>query len=84
MSERGDQIERGVRGFGEDSEAARGDADNDFSAGDEDGGHHRISGDRALFGAHGIGRIKGRRPGHDGIIAAKRNCAKGISRCAGF
>ena len=73
--QRGDQIESGVCGFGEDSEAACGDADNDFSRGDEERGNDRVSSDCAFFGAHGVGRIEGRRPGHDGIIAGNRGVA---------
>jgi len=66
----GNQIQRGVCRFGEDSETTRSNADNDFSARNKDGGRDGISSHRALLGAHGIGRVKGRRPGHDGIIAA--------------
>ena len=63
-----DQIESGVRGFGEDAKTPGGEADHDFSAGDEERGDHRVSRDRAFFGAHGVGRVEARRPGHDGII----------------
>ena len=65
-----DQIEGGVRGFGEDSEATCSDANDYLSSGDEDSGRNRVSSHCALLGAHRIRRIKGRRHGHDGIIAA--------------
>ncbi len=60
----GDQIQSRVRGFGEDAEAARSDADDDLSAGDEEGGDNRVSCHCAFFGAHGVGRVEGRSPGH--------------------
>ena len=82
--QRGDQIEGGVGGFGEDSEAAGGDSDDDFAGGDEERGDDRISGDRALLGAHGVGRIEGRGPGHYGIIAGNRELRQLSTRCPGF
>jgi len=41
-----------------------------FAASDQESGKYRVSSHGALFGAHGIGRIKGRSPGHGEIIAA--------------
>jgi hypothetical protein len=39
----GDEIQRGVRGLGENAQAAGGNAYHDFSAGDQQGGENRVS-----------------------------------------
>jgi len=44
-------------------------------ASDQESGNTEFQPRRA-FGAHGIGRIKGRSPGHGEIIAVTWNCAK--------
>ena len=38
----GDQIQAGVRRFGQDAEAPRGEADDDLERGETDRGHHRL------------------------------------------
>jgi len=65
------EIAAAMRRLREDSKATGGDANHDFADGDEDGGHNRVACHRAFLGAHGIGRVKGRSPGHDEIIASE-------------
>ena len=58
--QRCDQIEPGVRGFGENAEAAGGNADYDLEAGDDDRGQYRVPRGGALLGAHQLRRRKDR------------------------
>jgi hypothetical protein len=50
----GDQIEEGVRGLGQNTQAASGDADKNLEGGDGYGREHGVGGYGALFRAHGF------------------------------
>lgn len=58
-----------MRGLRQDAQAARGDADYDLQAGNDDGRDNRVARDRSLFRAHGLGTEDRRRLRHSRIIA---------------
>ena len=64
----GDQIENGVQGFGKYAQAAGGYAHYNFQSGDGERGQNGVSGDGALFRAHGLRTVDRGRSGHSGII----------------
>jgi hypothetical protein len=65
-----EQIKPGVRSFGKDSQAAGGEAHNQFQGSNGDCSEHRLACDSALFIAHRIRAVGRRGACHERIIAA--------------